>query len=498
VSKAHYVLKKDLTLQDSPIPFDNTYIKLPNDFYSPATPDTPPSPQLIIYNKILGQELGLKNMSDTELTNIFSGKTTPEGAKPVAMIYSGHQFGHFSPRLGDGRALLIGEVINKQNNHIDIHMKGSGPTEYSRRGDGKATLGPVLREYLVSEAMHKLGVPTTRALAATLTGEAVQREELLPGGVITRTSESLIRVGTFELFARHGDLINLKKLLNYTVNRNFPELKQSPDLALDFFKNVMKLQASLTAKWMSIGFIHGVMNTDNSSIIGTTIDYGPCAFMDHFDSNRVFSFIDKKGRYRYNNQPTITHWNLSRLAECLIVTYDEKDQEQAVIKFEEALDSFESTFSGEWLNYFTPKFGVLKPEATDMALIKTWLDYIEKENLDFTNSFVNLSKSLKEPTDFFKRNEEFNNFYSLWNNRLNKQGASPDTTIKLMSKTNPIYIPRNHLIEEMISEAINGSFDSFHEFNKILSTPFNEQDVSEKYKLPPSSEQIVPATFCGT
>lgn len=485
-------------MQHSPIPFNNTYIKLPNDFYSLATPDVPPSPQLIIYNKALGQELGLKAMSDVELTNIFSGKTTPDGAKPVAMIYSGHQFGHFSPRLGDGRALLMGEVINKHNNHIDIHMKGSGPTEYSRSGDGKATLGPALREYLVSEAMHTLGVPTTRALAVTSTGEAVQREELLPGSIVTRTSESFIRVGTFEYFARHGDFINLKKLLNYTINRNFPELKSSQNPALDFFKNVMKLQASLTAKWMSVGFIHGVMNTDNSSITGTTIDYGPCAFMDHFDSNRVFSFIDKKGRYRYNNQPTITQWNLSRLAECLIVTYDEKDQAQAITNFEEALDSFESLFSQEWLNHFTPKLGFTKPEPTDLDLIKTWLDYIEKENLDFTNSFLNLGKSLKQPTDFFKPSDDFNTFYSQWKNRIEHQGSSIETVAIAMNKVNPIYIPRNHLIEDMIKEAINGNFDSFHEFNKILSTPFTEQDVSEKYKLPPEKEQIVPATFCGT
>ena len=265
------------------IKFNNSYAKLPNSFYSKAVPHSPPNPQLIIYNKALAHELAINTSDQDALTHIFSGKTLPKGAEPVAMVYSGHQFGHFSPRLGDGRALLMGEVLNKKEGiNYDIHLKGSGPTEYSRRGDGKATLGPAIREYLVSEAMHKLGIPTTRALAVTLTGEQVQREQALPGAVVTRASESLIRVGTFEYFARQGDIQNLKVLFDYCLERHFPELKSSEDKPLEFFKSVTKLQAKLTAKWMSIGFIHGVMNTDNSSIKGLTIDYGPCAFMDHF------------------------------------------------------------------------------------------------------------------------------------------------------------------------------------------------------------------------
>ncbi len=478
---------------NNPIPFDNSYIKLPKEFYSKATPDTPPNPKLIIYNDEHASELGLTLTDQSEITNIFSGKVLPEGSAPVAMVYSGHQFGHFSPRLGDGRALLLGELIDRNNIRHDIHLKGSGPTEYSRRGDGKATVGPALREYLVSEAMHKLGIPTTRALAVVTTGELVQRELPLPGAVITRTSKSLIRVGTFEYFARHGDTQNLKQLLNYCIKRNFSELKNSQDSPLDFFKSVMKLQATLTAKWMSVGFIHGVMNTDNSSVCGLTIDYGPCAFMDHFEHNRVFSSIDRNGRYQFSNQPSITLWNLTRLAECLLTLYSENNREEATLKFEEEIKNFEPIFSKKWLDHFAPKLGIISPVQSDLELIKKWLDYIESKHLDFTNSFRNLSNVVNQNNSTCN---EFNSFCKIWKKRI--ESYDINQVISTMNMTNPIYIPRNHLIEDMITKAIDGDFQPFIEFNSLLENPYTEQNVDQKYTTAPTKEQIVPATFCGT
>jgi len=478
------------------ITFDNTYNQLPEIFHSSSQPDTPPNPQLVIFNENLATHLNLNLKDQGEVTKIFSGQSIPTGAEPIAMAYSGHQFGYFAPRLGDGRALLLGEVLNEDNQRFDIHLKGSGRTKFSRGGDGKAALGPALREYLISEAMHNLNVPTTRALAVTTTGESIQREKVLPGAIITRVSTSLIRVGTFEYLARHGDIKNLKILLDYTIKRNFPEITESSNKPFELLKKCIKRQSKLTAKWMSFGFIHGVMNTDNSSITGLTIDYGPCAFMDHFEHSRVFSSIDQNGRYSYSNQPSMTQWNLTRFAECLLPLYEDDQQKTALENFKSAIDEFSYIFSADWLQQFGLKLGLQKTKDSDAELISLWLDYLQNNKLDFTNSFLNLVDSISKPSKNFKPCSEFSSFYNKWKKRMEKESSAD--VLKTMKSANPLYIPRNHLVEEVINQAYIGNFEPFHQFNKVLSTPFTEQEIESKYSQAPHPEEVVAATFCGT
>lgn len=490
--------------------FANTYDALPENFYAEATPATFSKPELLAFNSKLGDTLGLdlKSTSDEDLARIFSAQKILKGSHPIAMVYAGHQFGHFVPRLGDGRALLLGEVLSPDGKRVDIQLKGSGPTMYSRNGDGFSALGPVIREYIVSEAMHHLGVPTTRALAAVATGDSVYREGAEPGGVFTRVASSHIRIGTFQYFASIGDMEGLKRLLDYAVQRHYPEIKSEAEevggdksLAMLFLNKVIEAQVSLVAKWMSIGFIHGVMNTDNMSISGETIDYGPCAFMDYFKQEQVYSYIDQGGRYSYSNQRNIVEWNLARLAECLIPLMG-TDQKKTIELLNEKLSGVTERFDSEWRTKFSLKFGLDTSEPEDEKLTKMWLDYLEDEHLDFTLGFRKLSTLLADETeqkqDFFKQTNTFKEFKGLWLQRLSKENSNDSSTIDRMNQINPLYIPRNHQVEKAIQGAVTGDLTVFLEMNKVLENPYDSQPEFKQYSVPPLPEEEIENTFCGT
>ena len=486
--------------------FQNTYVDLPESFYARAKADEVPNPTLIAFNNDLAQELGidLSTKTETEIARVFSGNVTPEGASPIALAYSGHQFGHFAPVLGDGRALLLGEVISPKGERFDIQLKGSGATRFSRRGDGKSSLGPVIREYIASEAMHHLGVPTSRALAAVRTGENVFREQSLPGGVFTRVASSHMRVGTFEYFASRRDYDSLQKLLDYAVSRHYAHIESSEELALDFFREVAKRQAELVARWMCLGFIHGVMNTDNFSIAGITIDYGPCAYMDTFSNSKIFSSIDHHGRYAYHNQPAIAQWNLARLAETFLSQLPEKEKKTMIEVYQNELAEFDELYNQAWLKTMRAKLGIeisdKSYDKTDAGLARLWLEYLQKEKLDFTISFRNLTKvlDLSAPTDEFPKTEEFKNFTIQWKKRLTQENKPNEEITALMNSQNPLYIARNHQIERAIQAAINEDYSVFHEMNQLLQNPFKEQAGMENYTLAPLNNEIVTKTFCGT
>ena len=483
--------------------FENTYIHLPPSFYAEATPTPVSNPHFIAWNKNLAEELGLRNskLSEEQLALFFSGGKLPHGSQPIATAYAGHQFGHLSPVLGDGRALLMGEVIHSDGHRYDIQLKGAGKTPFSRGGsDGRSPLGPVLREYIVSEAMFRLGVPTTRALAAVGTGEVVYRERDLPGAVFTRVASSHIRVGTFEYFAYRNDSQGLETLLKYSVERHYSHIKESSNLPLDFLKEVVKAQAHLIAHWMSLGFIHGVMNTDNTSVAGITIDYGPCAFMDYFNSIQVYSSIDRQGRYAYGNQPAIASWNLVKLAEALILLYPQADRKSAVQKFEEQLEAFLTLYFSEWLKRMSWKLGLTNYTASDRELVKMWLSYLEKEKLDYTSSFRELSQYIDSPikSEKLKKTDELFAFETRWKTRIHEQNASPQAIKERMDKLNPVYIPRNHNIEKVIEEGEKGNFAPFHELNEVLKEPYKGDSVQEIWSRPPQPYEVVKETFCGT
>lgn len=461
--------------------FQNTFARLPESFFKKTEPTPVIQPSIIAVNDGLAKELGIDPdflRSDQGLA-ILAGNSIPEGAEPLAMAYAGHQFGGFSPQLGDGRAILIGEIGGK-----DIQLKGAGPTPFSRRGDGRSALGPVLREYLVSEAMHALGIPTTRALAAVLSGELVLREQPEKGGIFTRVASSHLRIGTAQYFAARNDTESLEDLVKYAIQRH--NLQASN--AFELFQDVIRKQALLVAQWMGFGFIHGVMNTDNMSLSGETIDYGPCAFMDRFNPTQKFSYIDQNGRYAYSNQPGIAQWNLTRLAEALLPLFDE-DQEKAVTMAKEELEKFPSLFDKAHLEIFSKKIGL--PQNNDPELIRALLDLMTSQKTDFTLTFRSLSNS---PDSFllnFEDEEPAQDWLARWN-----AGGIPDTS--LMKVINPVYIPRNHRIEEVIEAANRGNFNPFHELHKALQNPYNEQEGFEKLQQPPRPEEIVCNTFCGT
>jgi uncharacterized protein YdiU (UPF0061 family) len=488
--------------------FDNTYDKLPEVFFSESTPQDFSDPQLLVFNEKLANDLGidLKDYNDESLAQIFSGQQLLEGSHVISTVYAAHQFGNFVPSLGDGRAMLLGEVVDPQGHRFDIQLKGSGRTAYSRGGDGLSPLGPVVREYIVSEAMHHLGVPATRALAAVTTGDRVFRQGELPGGVITRVASSHIRIGTFQYFASKGDLESLIALLDHTVNRHYPEIlkevKEDPENSktpLLFLRRVIQSQVSLVSHWMSLGFIHGVMNTDNTTVCGETIDFGPCAFMDRFKHDQVFSSIDSYGRYSYSNQKDIAAWNLCRLADCLIQLVDAK-QERAVEKLNTELSGIYDLFEAAWQQRMIAKFGLsLSSKKDDEKFIKSWLDYLEKEQLDFTLSFRKLADLLDNDTDdFFVESDEFNTFQKEWQKRLKAEGRATTLVKEEMNKVNPLYIPRNHQVEKAIEAAMEGDLTVFNEMNEVLTNPFTYQENLHQYSVPPLPKQEVKATFCGT
>ncbi len=488
------------------IRFDNTFARLPERFSAKQKAAIFPNPKLIQWNEDLALELGISRVgkSDDDLAQIFSGQSLIESSDPIATTYAGHQFAHFNPQLGDGRALLLGEMLSPTGQRFDIQLKGSGETPFSRRGDGKSAMGPVIREYIVSEAMFHLEVPTTRALAAVSTGENVYRESEMPGAVLTRVAASHIRIGHFEYFASRGDVEGLEILTKHAVHRHYPEIENDGDYIFLFFQKVMQRQAVLIAQWMDIGFIHGVMNTDNMLISGDTIDYGPCAFMDIFNYEQVYSSIDRNGRYAYKNQPQIAQWNLSRLAECLLLLTDAQSPE--VIKvFEKALDDFSNIYQNEWTRRMGNKLGLsskpLKEEPGNVEIISLWLDYLQAEKLDYTNSFRKLGEHLTSEISLFSESEKFKSFKTKWKSRLKIGSIKNHDTQRIksqMDKSNPIYIPRNHQVERAIQGAITGDYSVFREMIQVMKKPFEEQAGFEKYKLPPKPDEVIKNTFCGT
>ncbi len=472
------------------IPFDNTYAQLPPEFYTRQGPTAVAAPRLRAYNTLLAQELGISDAKDeAELAQVFGGNRVPEGAAPLAQLYSGHQFGNYNPQLGDGRALLLGEVVGRDGIRRDIQLKGSGPTPYSRNGDGRAWLGPVLREYVVSEAMHALGIPTTRALAAVETGETIWREGALPGAVLTRVARSHLRVGTFQVFAGRGNVAALKTLTDYAIARHYPDAEGPMGL----LRAVRDSQVELIAGWMAVGFIHGVMNTDNSSISGETIDYGPCAFMDAFDANRVFSSIDQMGRYAYGNQPQIAVWNLAQLATALIQQYD--DPNDAVEEATEIVHAMPDLIEAAWLRRFRAKIGLVAAKPEDLELISELLRLMTQGQADFTNTFRGLLEGAAR--DQFLNPEAFDAWEVRWRARLAQEGGEVPAR-EVMAAANPVLIPRNHRMEEMIAAAVAGDFAPFERLMTALSRPYEADPEFEDLRRPPAKDEIVAATFCGT
>ncbi len=478
--------------------FDNTYVRDLPGFYAEVTPDSAPSPEVLEFNQELAEELGAEEGLRERIARIVGGKEVPEGAQPIAQVYAGHQFGHFSGRLGDGRALLLGEVIDRDGRRRDIHLKGSGATPFSRGGDGKAVVGPVLREYLMGEAMHALGVPTTRALAAVATGEMVLRDEPLDGAVLARVASSHLRVGTFEYFAATGERDKLCQLVGYAIARHLPDARKlceasDDEKALALLRHVVCVQAELIAKWMSVGFIHGVMNTDNMTISGETIDYGPCAFMDTYDPKTVFSSIDRRGRYAYGNQPGIAQWNLLRLAVALAPLLAD-DNEALQAQVEPILSAFPGLYESAHLRIMRQKLGLEGEETNDASLIEDYLSHLEARKLDYTMSFRALAVVLRNGGDQAPLDLE-----AWWPRYLERLGDAHREQIAVnMDAVNPIYIPRNHKVEEALESARRGDLGVFERLLELLKQPFEERAGAEAF-AEPAPESFYPyQTFCGT
>ena len=476
--------------------FDNTYVHLPKIMLSKLTPVPVKSPKLVVLNDEYSKELGLNFsiINNDSIASLFAGNFLPEGSEPIAQAYAGHQFGYFT-MLGDGRAILIGEHLAKNNKRVDIQFKGSGITPYSRNADGRAALGPMLREYIISEAMHGLKIPTSRSLAVVETGEKVMRETLLPGAILTRVASSHIRVGTFQYTAMRNDTKILKELLTYTIKRHYPELKNNKNPALALLKVVIEKQIELVMNWMRVGFIHGVMNTDNMTISGETIDYGPCAFMDTYDPKTVFSSIDHHGRYAYGNQPDITNWNLLRFAETLIPLINKKE-DKAVEIIKDTFNKFTKVYKESWLNMMRKKLGLFGEKNKDENLINQLLSWMSQNNADYTNTFCYLMKE-----DFVKdksfQNSSFKKWYKEWRNRI-KQNKKPDNlSLNLMRFTNPLVIPRNHKVEETLDAANKNDLIPLHNLLKVLKKPYERPKIKEYQITPPTSGKMY-KTFCGT
>ncbi len=487
-------------------PFQNTYAALPANFFARVAPTPVASPRLIKLNRPLAVHLGLDpdRLDSSEGAEILAGQRVPDGADPIAMAYAGHQFGHFVPQLGDGRAILLGEVIDADGVRRDIQLKGSGPTPFSRRGDGRAALGPVLREYIVSEAMAALGIPTTRSLAAVVTGENVMRETPLPGAVLTRVASSHIRVGTFQFFAARGDTEGVRRLADHVIARHYPRAADAERPYQALLEAVIARQAALVARWLLVGFIHGVMNTDNSSISGETIDYGPCAFMDHYDPATVFSSIDEQGRYAYANQPRIALWNLTRFAECLLPLFSE-DQEKAVAVAQSILADFAEIFSSAYQAGLRSKIGLFTARDDDPALVQDLLDAMAKNQADFTLTFRRLSDAALSPDGdaevrrLFADPTAYDDWALRWRQRTSGEPQTPAERHAAMRAVNPAFIPRNHRVEAVIQAAVTSDdFGPFEELLAVLAKPCEDQPAFSGYADPPQPEQRVLQTFCGT
>ena len=475
--------------------FDNTYSKLSNTFKEEIKPTPVHDPELIILNEKLAKDLSLdfSKIDNKNLSQIFSGNILPKGSSTIAQAYAGHQFGHFT-MLGDGRAVLLGEHLVNNSNRFDIQFKGSGRTSFSRSGDGRAVLGPMLREYIISEAIHALNIPTTRSLAVVKTGEKVVRENLLPGAILTRVASSHIRVGTFQYIAAKQNIDDLRTLVNYTINRHYPEINSSKNKALDLLNLVMERQCKLVVNWMRVGFIHGVMNTDNMAVSGETIDYGPCAFMDFYNPKTVFSSIDKLGRYSFSNQPPITKWNLTRLAECLIPLID-KNEDTAIKIATETIDNFQNVYENKWLNMMRDKLGLFGKDKNDLKLINNLLHWMESNQADYTNTFCHLM-NINSSNDSKYKDINFINWFKQWENRVLINNGSIEKSINLMKKNNPTVIPRNHKVEEALEAANNNDLSLTNKLLSILNKPYDNQNDIDDYQSP--SSNIEYQTFCGT
>ncbi len=484
--------------------FDNSYAEQLEGFYVPFLGEKAPEPKLVCLNNVLAESLGLdvKDLPAEDIAAIFSGGIPLKGGRPLAQAYAGHQFGGFSPQLGDGRALLLGEVIDKNGNRFDIHLKGSGRTSYSRGGDGKAVLGPILREYILGEAMFALKIPTTRALAAITTGETIFREGERTGAVLARVASSHIRIGTFEFFASKGETTKVKQLADYTIQRHFPELKGNKDCYLGLLRAVCDRQARLVAKWMCVGFVHGVMNTDNITISGETIDYGPCAFIDTYDSSAVFSSIDHQGRYAYGNQPQIDQWNLARFAESLLPLLNE-DTDEAVKLATEELNAYSEQYQEYWLAGMRTKLGLASKEEDDLNLVIDLHKTMQGHNVDFTLLFRGLSSAIQGEINtvrrLFDEPEKFDTWYALWIERLSRDSMTLDERVHSMNAVNPVYIPRNHKVEEALQSAEKDSnFAPFEKIMEVLAKPFELREGLEEYAMPAPEDSGPYKTFCGT
>ena len=477
---------------------ENSYAQLPELFFSSLDLSPVFHPELVILNYSLAESLGLdiQDLQDEEGVAILAGNQIPDGSSPIAQAYAGHQFGYFTT-LGDGRAMLIGEQITPQDERFDIQLKGSGRTPYSRHGDGRAVLGPMLREYIISEAMHALGIATTRSLAVVTTGESVIRETELPGAVLTRVADSHLRVGTFQYAASLGTVDDLKALADYTLQRHFPDSNTVENPYLFLLEEVIRRQADLIAKWQLVGFVHGVMNTDNMTISGETIDYGPCAFMDTYDPKTVFSSIDTYGRYAYNNQPYIGLWNLARFAETLLPLLHE-EKEKAIKLSKGAVSEFIQLYNQNWLSGMRAKLGIFNAELGDRSFMERLLGAMHKYGADYTNTFLALTFDKFEDTTLFE-SEEFLEWYDLWQRRLDRQEESRDLSRRLMNNSNPALIPRNHRVEEALEAAEEREdYSVMKRFLDALSNPYAHSIGQIKYSRLPEPSAIPYRTFCGT
>ena len=484
--------------------FDNSYQNLPQDFFERINPVPVKDPQLIIFNNDLGRSLGIdQKINKKELANIFSGNEILKGSSPIALAYAGHQFGNFVNQLGDGRAVLLGEVSTPNQERFDMQLKGSGQTRFSRQGDGRSPLGPVIREYVVSEAMNALGIPSTRSLAAVTTGEKVFREVFLPGGILTRIAKSHIRVGTFEYFAAQKNTENLKTLADYTIKRHFPSLKGAANPYLSLLEIVSERQIELISKWMGVGFIHGVMNTDNTSIVGETIDYGPCAFMDEYNPSTVFSSIDAHGRYAFGNQPMIAQWNMACFANSLLALID-KDTEEATSKAQKVINNFPNKMSEAVMSVMCKKIGLDSTKTNSQEALTKLLRIMLDNKSDYTLTFRYLSEIIKGKRDSsfkqqFLEHNQISNWLKEWKELIKDQDLAKKEIVLSMESSNPVFIPRNHLVERAIEAAVeNNDFSEMKTLLTILSKPYEEQSKYGEYMKPPKPLEVVHQTFCGT
>lgn len=492
------IMADDKSINEIGWNLDNSYAHLPKMFYTALSPTPVPSPRLIILNNPLAANLGLdvQALHNEKGISILAGNQIPEGSVPLAQAYAGHQFAYFT-LLGDGRTMLLGEQITPSGERFDIQLKGSGITPYSRRGDGRAVLGPMLREYIISEAMYALGIATTRSLAVVTTGENVMRETSLPGAVLTRVASSHLRVGTFQYAGEWGGIEDLRALADYTLERHFPYIEADDKRYLSLLQEVIKQQAVLIAKWQMVGFIHGVMNTDNMALSGETIDYGPCAFMDHYDPSTVFSSIDTHGRYAYSNQPKIGQWNLERFAETLLpLLHPEKTQAEKLAQDEVA--KFAELYHSNWLAGMRAKLGIMNQESQDQALIDELLNIMYKYRADFTNTFSALALEVNDEMEL-RQTRDFVEWHQRWQVRLGRQPEPKRVALQVMRSTNPAIIPRNHRVESALEAAVKqGDYSVMERLLDVLSNPYAYSCEQTEYAKPPPPSNQPYRTFCGT